>query len=1298
MNTRKLLSSIFMLFFSLVTIVAQKPLVGSWFAKDVMNWTADTDKDARYNRSTVKLQSRFEDKTLLANSYQKYDGKICNATIMWNRCGAQPAQGTFDFASYSFTHWQYVDMMIYWAGSAAEGLICPPAATWTDAAHANGVIMLGQIFLNGSWGCGPASKEICAEMFKRENADGRSEFAKQLYAITKYYGFDGWFINEEYGGGSYEQYKQFFEDYYYYAEQDGKKHYMQWYNAGTAPSTTIVNAHPNTSQFLEYGARYECKNAAEFMKYFSGQEVVKGGLDGGSSLYQFLFNKDGHKGSIDLFCPEERIWKDVLKEKNVSTENYDDPSRCGAQAYAAQEKIFTNESRYFVNRHHDPSNNAAWNDGYWPGFATTCAERSAVTEKPFFTAFGNGLGKHRFVNGKKEGTKDWFHIGMQDILPTWRWWITNNATDALTVKPNWDDAYQFGSSYAITGKLTANQDHVIRLYKTQLTIESGDKFQFVYKTNTANSLNVQFGTKQGNHELANLPAPTVTQNNGWTVAEYDLSSLIGKTVSVIALNIRSNASVGAYTATLGQMMLSNGNESSLGKVQNLTMQNKMGTTGGDIRMYWDAPQSGAESVHHYDVYITQNGTRSLIGQTKDCAFYISKITPANTADKGPVVEVVPVSILQKSGPAETLAGTEFPEPGAPEVMVMASKTLVKPGTEVTFTAIATQFPKTYEWTVPAGATNVSYNADKTNMTCTLNQAGNTDVTVTVSNDKGTTVHTESAIVEVDNTKTLKNLSVNKTIDSGSDMKEFEGPKYLIDGKTNPSSVNEKWCISQASPWVIIDLENIYKLYRFDIYDCQVKEDGDNIRNYDIEVSLDKVTWTKVFSKTNNTSTYHIDWCKPTVARYVRWNIKWDLPTTIRVWEFEVWGTETGVNLGTLQDQTIKLNETSTLTVGYDMRDELRSSDFKFTVSSAALQFSNIKENVDNQTFSFDMKGSQPGVYEVLMTLTNQGLTKISKFNVEVKDPASSNILLNVVPTLATGVDMYDKVVNIDLSKAAKATDGDEATGLKTLEFANSKEVLVLEYTFDTPSLVSKYEIVYGHEYAYNYINNLVISVSEDGNTFTKVYSGPSQRVINVTPVKGKIYRFALDKNVYSDVDVRELRAIGSMLTAVVPETPVFSLAGGSYTGTQLVELTSATEGAAIYYTTDGNEPTNESTLYAAPIEVAESMTIKAIAVVDDVFSEVATAVYEIIPTGLEQVTGGIAVYPSVIGRNEYLTVDGAAQSTVQIMNMQGQHITTFVPEQDQYMLPMAQFVPGCYMIMISDNANLRHTFRIIVTK
>ena len=78
-----------------------------------------------------------------------------------------------------------------------------------------------------------------------------------------------------------------------------------------------------------------------------------------------------------------------------------------------------------------------------------------------------------------------------------------------------------------------------------------------------------------------------------------------------------------------------------------------------------------------------------------------------------------------------------------------------------------------------------------------------------------------------------------------------------------------------------------------------------------------------------------------------------------------------------------------------------------------------------------------------------------------------------------------------------------------------------------------------------------------------------------------------------------------------PAAPTFSVAEGTYTEAQSVELSTTTEGATIYYTIDGTEPTAESTEYTEAIVVTETTTIKAIAVKDDVASDVATATYTI---------------------------------------------------------------------------------------
>lgn len=61
------------------------------------------------------------------------------------------------------------------------------------------------------------------------------------------------------------------------------------------------------------------------------------------------------------------------------------------------------------------------------------------------------------------------------------------------------------------------------------------------------------------------------------------------------------------------------------------------------------------------------------------------------------------------------------------------------------------------------------------------------------------------------------------------------------------------------------------------------------------------------------------------------------------------------------------------------------------------------------------------------------------------------------------------------------------------------------------------------------------------------------------------------------------------------EKPVASSPGGTYTSIQNVSLSTLTQGATIYYTTNGSTPTSSSLTYSVPITVQTSQTLKAIA-------------------------------------------------------------------------------------------------------
>lgn len=75
--------------------------------------------------------------------------------------------------------------------------------------------------------------------------------------------------------------------------------------------------------------------------------------------------------------------------------------------------------------------------------------------------------------------------------------------------------------------------------------------------------------------------------------------------------------------------------------------------------------------------------------------------------------------------------------------------------------------------------------------------------------------------------------------------------------------------------------------------------------------------------------------------------------------------------------------------------------------------------------------------------------------------------------------------------------------------------------------------------------------------------------------------------------------------------PAASPAPGSFEGSVSVVLSSPTAGAAIYYTTDGSDPTSSSPLYSGPVLLNASATIKAIAVKGNIKSSAASFAYTI---------------------------------------------------------------------------------------
>ena len=145
-----------------------------------------------------------------------------------------------------------------------------------------------------------------------------------------------------------------------------------------------------------------------------------------------------------------------------------------------------------------------------------------------------------------------------------------------------------------------------------------------------------------------------------------------------------------------------------------------------------------------------------------------------------------------------------------------------------------------------------------------------------------------------------------------------------------------------------------------------------------------------------------------------------------------------------------------------------------------------------------------------------------------------------------------------------------------------------------------------------------VEVSSDGTNWETVTSQDAKSMN-----KGEWTEVTADLSAYSNVYVR-LRYNGSTAIRAVDDisialggtpkvaTPIFSVAGGTYTETQSVEISCTTEDATIYYTTDGNEPTTNSTEYRGAIDISSTTTLKAIAVKPEMRnSDVAEVTYTI---------------------------------------------------------------------------------------
>ncbi|MGW2201690.1 endo-beta-N-acetylglucosaminidase [Streptomyces sp. NPDC001774] len=619
-----------------------QPYASYWHPDTLLNWDPATDPDARFNRSRVPLRPRVSDPALKANANARAgEGKIA-ALVSFGPTSNNPAQGSANPHYYAFGHWQYIDKLVFWGGSASEGLILAPNATVIDAAHRNGVKVYGTVFFPPTAYGGQIQ---WVRDFARKSGS-TYPVADKLAQVAQYYGFDGWFINQETAGGDASLATELRNE-MRYARSLGPVEFM-WYDAMTESGAvtwqdSLTSANDS---FLQEGSQ----RTSDSMFLDFGWSAS--GLDSsrtlarslGRSEYELYSGIDTEANGHNTSVPWESVFpagRPHVTSLGIYRPEWTFTSSTGRADSHAR------EARYWDGANGDPSNTTT--TSAWKGLAHYVPESSPVTAKPFVTSFGAGQGDFFHSGGVRVSSAGWNNLSLQDVPPTYRWLVTSTGS-RLTPSIDFADAYEGGSSLRLTGALDAV--NTVRLYQTRLPVAADTRLSVVLKTPAA-------GPTRLKAAISFTDAPTTfttldlgsTTTTGWERKTLDLSAFSGRTIAQIGL--QAAGSVPSYDIRVGQLAVHDGAVDAAAAPTAVTVLGATDVSAGakSLRLAWTPSASG--SVHHYEVYRRNaDSTRTFLGATPNDALFVPRLDRAGT-EPSTTLEVEAVSTEYGRSPAAT---------------------------------------------------------------------------------------------------------------------------------------------------------------------------------------------------------------------------------------------------------------------------------------------------------------------------------------------------------------------------------------------------------------------------------------------------------------------------------------------------------------------------------------------------------------------------------------------------------------------------------------------------------------------
>lgn len=505
-----------------------------------MSWTTPSNQS---NVSLQPMQSRVK-----KNNFQLNNSLDTNTRILYCPDGMNNFGPYIDSANqfnlFNFSHWQYIDILCWFGGTASDPVTLP-AKAWVDAAHKNGVKVIGTVFFAPIVYGGSQSQ---VQSFLQTDSQGNFIAIKQLKDIANYYNFDGWIFNCEtpvtstIAGQIATLVAQldtaYAGDVIWYDSmlQSGNISYQNRLNANNAYFFThseglFTNYAWSSANTVTSSQTYANSISQSPYKVYTGADIwPTRNAQPAFSNYQWIdkiITNNVAKTSIALFATN-------FTYNYAGFSNFNNDSTDYQNFYDAENKIFSGlDLTPFAT------------DATWKGIANYLPVRTTIRSFPFSTNFNTGHGLDYYHNGVALNTGSWHNMSVQSTLPSWTFFNTG-----VTIKYNFTDAFNGGSSLNISSSSAIAGSYNIPLFSTSIITSQ-------------NSLNALAAMKMISGSIDSLSILIKRKNNSDIRISLDVNNSqswntpIGNKVcnisdTLIAMSIEIKSS-GAFQLLFGQL-------------------------------------------------------------------------------------------------------------------------------------------------------------------------------------------------------------------------------------------------------------------------------------------------------------------------------------------------------------------------------------------------------------------------------------------------------------------------------------------------------------------------------------------------------------------------------------------------------------------------------------------------------------------------------------------------------------------------------------------------------------------------